>query len=229
MVPNAVNLGKLHRVRVGIADRRCPTYSRPMNRVRRSIPTVSACLLGFALAWQVFAEEAKGPSAILIVARSGLPDPNFRDSIVLVMNNVAPVPAGLIVNRATRIPVARLFPDVEALASLDDKIYFGGPVEVDSVSFLFRADAPPEDATQVLDGMYLSTNAELLRKLLARDKPMEGLRIFAGYAGWGPGQLQAEIERGDWKLVPADARAVFEAKPVRPWPEPSAQDTGPRI
>jgi len=191
--------------------------------------TLFALLLALALSSPALADEAKGPSAILIVARAELPDPNFKDSVVLVMNNVAPVPAGLIVNRPTRIPVSRLFPDIEPLASLDDKIYFGGPVEVESVSFLFRAEVPPEDATQVLEGVYLSTSAELLRKLLARDKPMEGLRIFAGYAGWGPGQLQAEIERGDWKLAPADARSVFEARPEHPWPEPSAQDVGPRI
>ena len=200
-----------------------------MDPVRGSIRAVLAFLLAFAPACPALADEANAPSAILIVARADLPDPNFKDSVVLVMNNVAPVPAGLIVNRPTRIPVSRLFPDIEALAPLDDKVYFGGPVEVDSVSFLFRADAPPEDATQVLDGVYLSTNAELLHKLLARDKPMQNLRIFAGYAGWAPGQLQAEIERGDWKLAPANARAVFEAKPEHPWPEPSAQDAGPRI
>ena len=200
-----------------------------MDPVARSIRAVLAFLLALAPACAVLADEAKAPNAILIVARAELPDPNFRDSIVLVMNNVAPVPAGLIVNRPTRIPVSRLFPDVEGLASLEDKVYFGGPVEVDSVSFLFRADAPPDDARKVIEGVYLSTNVELLRKLLARDKPMAGLRIFAGYAGWAPGQLQAEIERGDWKLAPADARAVFEAKPERPWPEPSAQDVGPRI
>ena len=199
-----------------------------MDSLRGSFLAAFTCLL-VALGWPALADEAKGPSAILIVARAGLPDPNFKDSVVLVMNNVAPVPAGLIVNRPTRIPVSRLFPDVEALASLDDKVYFGGPVEVDSVSFLVLADAPPEDARKVIEGVYLSTNVELLRKLLARDKPMEGLRIFAGYAGWGPGQLQAEIERGDWKLAPADAHAVFEAKPEHPWPEPSAQDIGPRI
>jgi putative transcriptional regulator len=193
------------------------------------IRAVLAFLLALAIACPASAaDEAKGPSAILVVARAELPDPNFRDAVVLVMNNIAPVPAGLIVNRPTRIPVSHLFPELERLAQVDAKVYFGGPVDIESVSFLFRADAPPEHATQVLEGVYLSTNAELLRKLLGRDKPMEGLRIFAGYAGWGPGQLQAEIERGDWKLAPADARAIFEAKPEHPWPEPS-RGTGPRI
>jgi hypothetical protein len=97
----------------------------------------------------------------------------------------------------TRIPVSRLFPELETLAQLDDKVYFGGPVEIQAVSFLFRFDKPPEKATEVLDGLYFSTDRELLRKLLGRDQPMEGLRIFVGFSGWARGQLEAEIARGD--------------------------------
>ena len=133
------------------------------------------------------------------------------------MNNIASAPAGLIINRPTRVAVASLFPDVERLAQMDDKVYFGGPVQIEAVSFLFRAETPPKEAIQVIDGVYLSTNAELLQKLLGREKPMEGLRIFIGYSGWGPGQLQAEIERGDWTPAPADAGAIFDRKSEHPW------------
>jgi len=186
-------------------------------------------LLAFGVSWPAFADDAKPPTAILIVAREELRDANFKDSVVLVMNNIGPGPAGLIVNRPTRITVSSLFPDVESLAKLDDKLYFGGPVQVEGVSFLFRAESPPEHAIQVLDGVYISTDEELLRKLLAREKPMEGLRIFIGYSGWGPGQLQNEIARGDWKLAPADAGAIFERKSEHPWPEhPSPEGVGPR-
>ena len=186
-------------------------------------------LLAFGVSWPAFADDTKGPSAILIVAREELRDANFKDSVVLVMNNIGPGPAGLIVNRPTRITVSSLFPDVESLAKLEDKLYFGGPVQVEGVSFLFRAVARPEKAIQVLDGVYISTDEELLRKLLAREKPMEGLRIFIGYSGWGPGQLQNEIARGDWKLVPADASAIFENKSEHPWPEQSPPEgVGPR-
>jgi len=174
------------------------------------------------------ADDAKPPTAILIVARSRLPDSNFKDAVVLVMNNIAPAPGGIILNRPTRIAVSSLFPELESLAKLDDKLYFGGPVEVTTVSFLFRADTPPEDAVRVVDGVYLSTDGELLRKLLAREKPMEGLRIFIGYSGWGPGQLQAEIARGDWKLEPADKGAIFAPKSEHPWPERKTPGGGSR-
>ena len=163
-------------------------------------------------------------NTLLLVARTELPDANFKDSVVLVMNNIGPAPVGIIINRPTRIAVSHLFPDLERLAPLDDKVYFGGPVEIASVSFLFRADTPPEHATQILDGVYVSTNGELLRKLLARDKPMEGLRIFVGHSGWALGQLEAEIARGDWTLAPAETDAIFHGKSEHTWPEHQAPD-----
>ena len=176
------------------------------------------------MSWPTSADDTKPLTTILLVARAELPDSNFKDSVVLVMNNIGPAPAGVIINRPTRIAVSRLFPDLERLAQLDDKLYFGGPVETALVSFLFRADTPPEHATQVLDGVHFSTNGELLRKLLGRDKPMDGLRIFIGHSGWAPGQLEAEIARGDWTLAPAETGTIFDRKSEHPWPEQQAPD-----
>jgi len=187
-----------------------------------------AFLLLFGMSWPTSADDTKPLTTILLVARAELPDSNFKDSVVLVMNNIGPAPAGVIINRPTRIAVSRLFPDLERLAQLDDKLYFGGPVETALVSFLFRADTPPEDATQVIDGIYFSANGELLRKLLGRDKPMDGLRIFIGHSGWAPGQLEAEIARGDWALAPAETDTIFDRKSEHPWPEQQAPDAAHR-
>ena len=104
-------------------------------------------------------------------------------------------------------------------------MYFGGPIEIASVSFVFRSDTPPADAIQILDGVYFSTNRELLRRLLGRDKPMDGLRIFIGHSGWAPGQLEAEIARGDWSLAPAETDAIFDGKSEHPWPEQQPPDS----
>jgi putative transcriptional regulator len=144
------------------------------------------------------------------------------------MNNIGSVPAGLVINRPTKIAVSHLFPDLENLARVEDKVYFGGPVALESIWFIVRADSPPQQAIRVLDGVYLSNDRRLLRELLVREKPMEGLRIFIGYAGWGPGQLEGEIARGDWTLAPADAGAIFERKAERPWPETPESDGGRR-
>jgi putative transcriptional regulator len=175
------------------------------------------------LAAPAFSQSPKPLTTLLLVARAELPDDDFRDSVVLVMNNLGPAPAGVIINRPTRVAVARLFPDVERLARADAKVYFGGPVDTKSISFVFRADAAVEHAIAVADGVYFSTDGDLLRKLLARDEPMDGLRIFAGYAGWAPGQLEREIGRGDWKLAPADAGAIFGGTTEHPWPGASPE------
>src|SRR5215813_5865341 len=91
-------------------------------------------------------------AALLLVARGELRDPNFADSVVLVMNNLGPAPIGLVVNRPTEISVARLFPGLKNLASLHDKVYFGGPADLESVWFLFRAAKAPEHAIQAIAG-----------------------------------------------------------------------------
>jgi putative transcriptional regulator len=76
--------------------------------------------------------------------------------------------------------------------------------------------------------VYFSADRQLLRSLLGRAKPMEGLRIFIGYSGWSPGQLEAEIARGDWTLAPADADAIFSRRTERPWPGPESAGPGGR-
>jgi putative transcriptional regulator len=164
--------------------------------------------------------DAKPLTAILIIARDDLPDSNFADSIVLVMNNLGLGPVGIIINRPMAIPVSSLFPDLGRLAQVRDQVYFGGPVDFGSVWFLFRAVTPPEHAIEACDGVYLSADRQLLLKLLGRNKPMDSLRIFLGHAGWGPGQLEAEIERSDWTAKPAEMEAIFSGKSEHPWPSP---------
>jgi putative transcriptional regulator len=183
-------------------------------------------LLLSGMSWPTVAGDAKPLTAILLTARAELPDPNFGGAVVLVMNNLGPGPVGVIINRPTQVPVARLFPELENLAQLRDKVYFGGPVEFGSVWFLFRAAKPPEHAIRACDGVYFSANRELLIQLLHRDKPMDGLRIFIGYSGWGPGQLEAEISRGDWTLEHAASDAIFNRKSEHPWPGPQGPNRG---
>lgn len=170
----------------------------------------------------ISASDAKPLTAILLIARDDLPDSNFADSVVLVMNNLGPAPVGIIINRPMPIPVSRLFPDLKRLAPVRDKVYFGGPVDFGSVWFLFRAATPPEHAIQACDGVYLSADRQLLLQLLARDKPMDSLRIFVGHAGWAPGQLEAEIEQRDWTLKRAEKEAIFSGKSEHTWPSPQA-------
>ena len=157
--------------------------------------------------------------SILLVARKNLPDPFFRDSIVLVTGSGGPVPVGVIVNRPTDVPLSRVFSDIEWLRSQDEKLFFGGPVMPEQLLVVFRAAVPPTEAIELLEGVYMSPSGELLRELLGRERPIDGLRVFAGHAGWAPGPLESEVARGDWHLVIADARMVLEMEPEKLWQE----------
>jgi putative transcriptional regulator len=195
--------------------------------LRRDVAgALCALLLLIGASWPTPADNAKPLTAIFITARTELPDDNFADSIVLVLNNLGPAPVGIIINRPTQVTVSRLFPELQRLAQLHDKVYFGGPVELGSVWFLFRAPKPPEHAVQAFEGVCLSSDEDLLLKLLGRDKPMDGLRIFVGHSGWGPGQLETEIARGDWTLGRAEPDAIFNSKSQHPWPAPSGPKRG---
>ncbi len=195
---------------------------------KRFLPTAlrRRCTLRSPALVRVSAPDAKPLTAILLIARDDLPDSNFADSVVLVMNNLGPAPVGIIINRPMPIPVSRLFPDLKRLAKVRDKVYFGGPVDFGSVWFLFRAAAPPEHAIQACDGVYLSADRQLLLQLLGRDNPVDSLRIFVGHAGWAPGQLEAEIARRDWTLKRAEMEAIFSDKSEHPWPSPQAPKRG---
>lgn len=150
-------------------------------------------------------------TAMFIVARRVVSDPFFAHSTVLILNDLGPDPAGLIMNEPTSIPVGRLFTGERRLAAVPGRVYFGGPVGLDHLWFLFRALEAPRNAVEVCPGVYLSADVTLLRRLLARAKPMAGLRIYLGHADWAPGQLQAEIAMGAWRLERVDPRAIFGA------------------
>lgn len=175
-----------------------------------------------ALTGSAGAADAKPMNAILLIAKDDLDDPNFADSVVLVMNNIGPAPVGVIINRPTEISVSKLFPDLGRPERMRDKVYFGGPVDLDSVWFLFRAAKRPEHSIPVLQGVYLSASRDLLLQLLRRDEPMAGLRIYVGHSGWGPGQLEAELGNGSWRLEHAAAERIFHGKGEHPWPSKPA-------
>jgi putative transcriptional regulator len=180
----------------------------------------SICLLLlFGLASPTFGDDAQPMKSILLVARKNLPDPFFRDSVVLVTRSGGPAPVGVIVNHPTDVPLSRVFSDIERLRSRDETLFFGGPVLPEQLLVVFRAAVPPAAAIEVLEGVYMSLSRDLLRELLGRETPVEGLRVFAGHAGWAPGQLESEVARGDWHLVAADARMVLEMEPANLWKE----------
>ena len=180
---------------------------------------IAHALLALVLILGVDALAAEPSGSLFLVAKPQLADPNFGQSVVLLTQFGRLGSMGVIVNRPTGLALSRVFTDVKRLAQSDERFFFGGPVSRDVVLFVFRSPDQPDEAFEVLEGVYISSDRELLKDLLGRDKPPEALRVFMGYAGWAAGQLEAEISRGDWEVVQADAKAIFAKKPEALWPE----------
>ncbi len=175
-------------------------------------------LILFSFATPAGAAE-DGANAIFLVASPVLLDPNFRQTVVLVTQPREGGPWGVIINRPLDYRLSEVFTDIETLRNRKDVLFFGGPVAQDGLVFLIRSQQPPPRALRVLGDVYFISDIEYIEKLLQRPEPMRDLRVYSGYSGWASGQLQQEILRGGWVLMPADADMVFEGDPSRIWPE----------
>ncbi len=158
-------------------------------------------------------------NAIFLVASLELKDPNFRETVVLVTHPREGGPWGVIINRPLDHRLSEVFTEYETLKNRKDVLFFGGPVAREGLVFLVRSVKPPPRAVAVLRDVYFISDIDWIEGLLQRPEPTRGLRVYEGYSGWAPGQLQREIERGGWHVMPADAETVFEKDPARIWPE----------
>jgi len=156
---------------------------------------------------------------VFLVAKPSIDGGPFRHSVVLLIAHDEQGTLGVIVNRATEIPLSTVLSDLDADESGDPALNFGGPVALDGLMFLFKSDDPPEDVKSVMSDVYYSGDRKLLEELLKKKDGRDRLKLYLGHAGWSPGQLQGEILRGSWTLVRADAFTVFQKSPEAIWPE----------
>ncbi len=153
------------------------------------------------------AEPAPG-RAVLLIANEEMVDPRFRESVVLVTRHGGSrATVGVIVNKAFDLSLDKVFPDFRQ--ATQHRLHYGGPVSQGQIVFLARAAIPPKDALVLADQLYISSDGNSLRRLIETSTPPNRLRVFDGFASWAPGQLEEEIDRGDWYLLPVDADAVF--------------------
>ncbi len=156
---------------------------------------------------------------VLLIARRGMPDPRFERTVVLLASHDDNGSLGLIINRASQTRLGTLLPELNALDDKGHSVYFGGPVGVNSLKFLVRHNPPPDAALHVMEDLYLSASQSTLESMLQNQKSSQELRVYVGYAGWAPGQLDSELVRKDWHLHKAAIGHVFNTEPGLVWQE----------
>ena len=155
----------------------------------------------------------------LLIAEPMLGDPNFDRTVVLMIEHTPDGALGVVLNRPTDLDVDMVLEDWAPLAARPSVLYMGGPVEQNGVLALGRRHArtAPVDIpgwTSIL-GEVGTVDLHLEPDELASS--LAGVRFFAGYSGWGGGQLEAELAEGAWLVVPASSDDVFAPDPDAMW------------
>jgi putative transcriptional regulator len=158
------------------------------------------------------------PGRFLVASRE-LIDLNFSQSVVLLIEYGPKGAMGLIINRPTEVRLSEALPDMEDLAHLKQNLFFGGPVAQNQILMLLRSDREIEGTHLVFEDVYASTSRAVLEEMVNHAGADDSFRVYAGYAGWAPGQLDQEFSRGDWHVLRADRESIFEKEAAQIWPE----------
>lgn len=148
----------------------------------------------------------------LLISSPSLVDQNFRRTVVLMTHHDEDGAVGLVLSRPSALRIDEAVPDLGDLPYSDEVVYIGGPVQPEAVVVLVELDEPLEDSEPIVGNVvYMPPGAD------ADELHASRARVFAGYSGWGPGQLEHELEEPAWILAPALPADVFASDPDELW------------
>jgi len=185
---------------------------------RRIVPMLCvAALAAPQAAWAQEPEPAQA-NAVFLVAKPTLLDPNFSHTVVLATRTPDAGTIGVILNRPTRFKASDVLPPDLPAENYRDSIYFGGPVMLNAIVAVFRAaQEPSAPAYHALENVYLTMHRDTIEALLR--EPRQRYRLYMGFSGWAPRQLESELLRKDWYVLPADESSIFREDTRELWNE----------
>ncbi|HEY6962023.1 MAG TPA: YqgE/AlgH family protein [Gaiellaceae bacterium] len=148
----------------------------------------------------------------LLVSSPALVDPNFRKTVVLIAHHDDDGAMGLVLSRPSDVLATEAVPALAGLPGADEPIFVGGPVQPEAFMVLAEFEDVAEAAAPIMGGLgFMPADAEPDELAILR------MRLFAGYSGWGVGQLEAELDEGSWIVVDAIADDAFANDPDELW------------
>jgi putative transcriptional regulator len=158
-----------------------------------------------------------------LIAGRQMRDPNFFKTVVLLVEHGAAGAMGLVINRPSEVSITRALEGHFELPESSEVVFRGGPVERAALFILHDSELLHGDDGAVVPGLYVGSSAEVfeqvVREAVRQEEPRIQFRIFAGCAGWAPKQLEGELARGDWIVVPASREFVLSPHPYEVWDE----------
>jgi putative transcriptional regulator len=148
----------------------------------------------------------------LLVSSPALIDPNFRKTVVLIAHHDEEGAMGLVLSRPSEVRADDAVPALEGCPGAGDPVFVGGPVQPNAFMVLAEFDDVTEAAAPIMDALgFMPADAE------PEELSIRRLRLFAGYSGWGGGQLEAELAEDSWIIVDAVADDAFADDPDELW------------
>jgi putative transcriptional regulator len=148
----------------------------------------------------------------LLVSSPSLVDPNFRKTVVLVAHHDEDGAMGLVLSRPSDVSAADAVPLLEDLPGADDPVFVGGPVQPDAFMVLAEFEDVDQAAAPIMNSLgFMPADTDL------DDLSIKRMRLFAGYSGWGAGQLEAELAEPSWIVVDAETDDAFADDPDELW------------
>jgi len=165
-------------------------------------------------------------AGMLLLASPELLDPNFIDTVVLVLDADEDGAMGVVLNRPSPVPVVAVLAEWGEIVAEPEVLFRGGPVSPEgaiAIALLRERHVVPSGLRPLTERLAL---VDLDGSADDLDGSVDGVRIFAGYAGWGAGQLEGEIAGGDWYVVPSLPPDAFQADPSDLWREVMRRQPG---
>ena len=169
-----------------------------------------------AVAGPQYRKEIELARGNLLIADKNMRDQTFGNTVILLLNRDEKGVIGIILNRKSNIPVSEVLPAIGITNNLPF-VLLGGPVAINSVRILIHTDQQPPMSTMITNNVWLIDTAAGLANYVEEIAGKSPSNVYLGYAGWLPGQLEAEILRGDWQIWPGDAETIFSGAPENLW------------
>lgn len=170
-----------------------------------------------ALRTQEMDEQVRLARGVFLIAKKSMPDPNFAGTVLLITEYEESGTVGLVLNRPLDKPAHEVLPELKELDPGSSTLFLGGPVRLNSLRILVQTETDLGEYHSVVGNVFQITDLEGVRSLLDRELGQFRIRLYAGYAGWYPGQLEREMLRGDWLLSRADTSLIFTDDPASLW------------
>ena len=154
---------------------------------------------------------------VLLIASRHLVDPYFGQAVIVLTKYDRDGSSGIIINRRTELPVSSTFPEIVKRLPILENLYIGGPVASSRVSLLVQSSQNIDGANEILKDIYHIDTQVLFQGMDFSSLAAANTRLYSGFAGWAPGQLEAEMQRGDWHIWQADAAIIFSQAPDELW------------